>query len=597
MRTIRKIRRISNLSLAKCVATSLLTFIFCLMLTSTGLATTRIAILGDRTGGADTNVFNSVVDEMTMLHPDFVLTVGDLIEGPQPDREAIDREWDTVMDSLKPIKCPIYHVAGNNDIFGEESRKAFTERTGFQPEYSFDFSNIHITVLDNSEMRNWNTLSEERHEWLRNDLAGANGADYRIVVFHKPFWLESMQRGNQSPLHELFVKHNVDLVLSGHHHRYTAMEKDGVRYIMIGSSGGHTGKNHYRGEGYHYGWLVLDSGQADFGMMEVGRLKHWDWLTYDHRCAQDKIDAELLSLSRPVLLPDTRRCAVRAELSADCGVTSCRYRWKTEGTRWIVSSAAGKFQLDNGDYLQDFAALIGDDWYPLPELELELQLQERQYVTSQTLSPIIQASIGVVASASEPVVCDGILDEEIWSSQKIASLKQFCAGDGGAATTDPLEIRGIILGDRLYISAQATLSEPLPAPADPPVEHDGPVFMEDCVYLVFWTEEEPSKITQIVINAHGKILDQNGAIMERSPYYRPEMDASWNANLVFGNTVTDKSWCFEAGILLDEIGLSTNSTHILFNALRFQPVKNSMSVWQAPATFFPEDAGRLVIKE
>ena len=158
-----------------------------------GHAAFRIGILGDRTGGADAGVFDGVVSEMGLLRPDIVINVGDLIEGPQPDAGAIHQEWDRVFEELKPFVCPLYFVPGNNDIFDETSAGLFVERTGKQTEYAFTAGDIRFIMLDNSGMRSWDELSDQRMQWLREEL-GKSSKEQRIcVVFHKPFWIDNFR--------------------------------------------------------------------------------------------------------------------------------------------------------------------------------------------------------------------------------------------------------------------------------------------------------------------------------------------------------------------------------------------------------------------
>ena len=41
----------------------------------------RFAIVSDRTGGARPGVFERAIDELNLLRPEFVISVGDLVEG------------------------------------------------------------------------------------------------------------------------------------------------------------------------------------------------------------------------------------------------------------------------------------------------------------------------------------------------------------------------------------------------------------------------------------------------------------------------------------------------------------------------------------
>ena len=47
----------------------------------TGRASFRFVVVGDRTGNHVEGVYGEILDEVQRLRPDFVITVGDMIEG------------------------------------------------------------------------------------------------------------------------------------------------------------------------------------------------------------------------------------------------------------------------------------------------------------------------------------------------------------------------------------------------------------------------------------------------------------------------------------------------------------------------------------
>ena len=54
----------------------------------------QFAIVTDRTGGHRPGVFMDGVNKLNLLQPEFVMSVGDLIEGYTEDVAEIDRQWD-----------------------------------------------------------------------------------------------------------------------------------------------------------------------------------------------------------------------------------------------------------------------------------------------------------------------------------------------------------------------------------------------------------------------------------------------------------------------------------------------------------------------
>ena len=53
----------------------------------------QFAIVTDRTGGHRPGVFRSGIERVNLLRPEFVMSVGDLIEGYSTDTAEISRQW------------------------------------------------------------------------------------------------------------------------------------------------------------------------------------------------------------------------------------------------------------------------------------------------------------------------------------------------------------------------------------------------------------------------------------------------------------------------------------------------------------------------
>src|SRR5471032_3218776 len=53
----------------------------------------RFAIVSDRTGGHRAEIFSQAVEKLNLLQPEFVLSVGDLIEGGKKSDKVLKAEW------------------------------------------------------------------------------------------------------------------------------------------------------------------------------------------------------------------------------------------------------------------------------------------------------------------------------------------------------------------------------------------------------------------------------------------------------------------------------------------------------------------------
>src|SRR5262245_33968995 len=53
----------------------------------------RFAIVSDRTGGHRESIFSRAVEQLNLMQPEFVISVGDLIEGYTRDPAKLTQQW------------------------------------------------------------------------------------------------------------------------------------------------------------------------------------------------------------------------------------------------------------------------------------------------------------------------------------------------------------------------------------------------------------------------------------------------------------------------------------------------------------------------
>ncbi len=236
----------------------------------------RFSIIGDRTGGAQAQIYGRVWREVDLMHPDFVINVGDTIQGGKDG--SAESEW----LELRPIweryqHYPIYFTPGNHDVFSDTSR-ALYERESKRPAfYSFDYQEAHFTVLDNSRTAD---LSRAQLDFLKQDLERNKEKNPKFVFFHKPYWIALLALGNtEFELHKLAKQYGVQHVISGHGHQFVRIVRDGIAYMEVGSSGGTMKAAIERGHGfkegrfYHHVWGHVKGGKVRLTVKEIDGLK------------------------------------------------------------------------------------------------------------------------------------------------------------------------------------------------------------------------------------------------------------------------------------------------------------------------------------
>ena len=191
--------------------------------------------------------------------PDFVVTVGDTIEGLVDAKAA--GEWAGVRGHRSAVRAiPLYLTPGNHDIWSAALRAALPEeQRAARRTTASTAAAAHFTVLDNSRTEQ---LADEEIAFLEADLKAQRAAPVKFVVSHRPSWILNVALRNPDfPLHELAKQYGVNYVIAGHIHQMLRFELDGVEYISMPSAGGHLRASGEYRDGWFFGYTVVDRRQ------------------------------------------------------------------------------------------------------------------------------------------------------------------------------------------------------------------------------------------------------------------------------------------------------------------------------------------------
>ncbi len=232
----------------------------------------HFSLVGDRTGDPQPQIWGRVWREVDLLHPDFVLQVGDIIQGGSD--EKAEAQWAEMRPLWKKLShYPLYFTPGNHDIWNKKSEELYVKETGRPTHYSFNYQNAHFVILDNSQTRD---LSDQQLKFLEDDLKANRDKNPKIVVCHRDYWITPLKAGNTDiPLHKIVKQYGVQHVISGHGHRFVRIVRDGIAYMEVGSSGGTMIGKWKNGEGfregvfYHHIWARVNGDQVQFTVREL----------------------------------------------------------------------------------------------------------------------------------------------------------------------------------------------------------------------------------------------------------------------------------------------------------------------------------------
>lgn len=218
----------------------------------------QFAMVSDRTGGHRMGVFRNAMFKVNRIQPEFVLSVGDLIEGYTEDKEEIEKQWNEIDEMVNSLDSRFFYVAGNHDFSNQTMADVWKNRLG--PDYySFKYKNTLFLCLNSEDGilgPGLAALGDEQFEYFRDILNKNQDVQWTFVMMHQPMWTYD-NTGRWPELMELLAKRK-HTTFAGHVHQYTHFERNNSDYIILGTTGGISGmKGLAFGEEDHITWITV----------------------------------------------------------------------------------------------------------------------------------------------------------------------------------------------------------------------------------------------------------------------------------------------------------------------------------------------------
>ena len=257
----------------------------------------QFAIIGDRTGGANVQgTFKLAMEQLNLLQPEFVINVGDIIEGYADDKNELIAMWDEVEALTGSLQMPFFYTRGNHDVSFPGGKEEWLERHG-AGYYHFVYKDVLFMVLDSEDSprpeappeikdatKVYKRLQVEDPEeakkmlakfmsseaivaalgqpvefpenqlaWIEKTLKENAGVRWTFLFIHEPCWENPSDSFNTI---EKMLKDRPYTFFAGHLHYYDYDELNGREYITIGPAGASW---HHDGPGNvdHILWVTM----------------------------------------------------------------------------------------------------------------------------------------------------------------------------------------------------------------------------------------------------------------------------------------------------------------------------------------------------
>ena len=550
----------------------------------------RFAVIGDRTGEHQQGVYEEAILEIARMHPDFAVTVGDMIEGYSQDTAVINAEWREYLKIVEPLGATIHYTPGNHDITFNEMQPSYEKFIG-KPYYSFDEQGLHFIVLDNSR---WWTIEEfpsEEISWLTEDLKQHSDAPYTFVFFHVPYWYRTIAQNKPDTLHSLFRTYGVGAVFTGHFHAYFSGKFDDILYTGVGSSGADC-ETSPTGLRYHFAWVTVDNSGIHVAPIKLGSILAWDDMPVSEAIAVSKIVNSAFTFPSPVHVDDNLAVtnvefSVSVDVPSPDGNIEDTLRWKTPDG-WTIEPATMVYSAIPGKPgVVSFTASCSGSLYPLPTITSQVAYAPDRRVSVERTLPIgREVTCHKVTKAPE---IDGDLNDAAWSNPTSLLL----GPDGGKSEIDPTVLYFAYDENNLYYAARCTeaVMDSMMATL---TERDAAVFGEDCVGIMIQPVKGDSIAYQIYVNPLGTVYDQR--LYETSDGYW-DANNQWNGEYDIKATKGQGFWTIEAKVPLKQLGADAKEgDRWPLNFRRKQRRFGSYAGFQIPWSYDPTTYGVLVFK-
>jgi len=197
----------------------------------------QFLILPDRTGTTRPGVFEEAIEKINLLQPEFVVSVGDLIQGGIKDQERINNEWNEFNGLINELEMPFFYVPGNHDYSNDVMAQIWKQKYG-RSYHHFVYKEVLFLCLNSEgEVSRLSGIDSLQYEYFQHVLEENSDVKWTFLFMHQPVW-----HYNNTPywhqLEETLINRKYT-VFAGHTHQYKKETKlNNTDYIILATAGG-----------------------------------------------------------------------------------------------------------------------------------------------------------------------------------------------------------------------------------------------------------------------------------------------------------------------------------------------------------------------
>ncbi len=251
----------------------------------------QFAIVSDRTGGMRPGVFEKAVEKLNLLHPEFVMSVGDLIDGYTKDTAVIRGQWTEWDSILERLDVRFFALPGNHDVSNDVMRDIWFQRYG-RAYYHFLYKDVLFLALDSND-GDGVQFSREQLDYFQTVIRNHPDVRWTLLFMHHPIW--NYREFNGFAEIEAALRDRPYTVFAGHTHRYFKTQRQGRNYFILGSTGGGSPLRGPRfGEFDHVSWVTMTQEGPEIAHLQLQGILDGDVLHPGNAA----LSASLLSAAR-----------------------------------------------------------------------------------------------------------------------------------------------------------------------------------------------------------------------------------------------------------------------------------------------------------